>query len=60
MIISLYNFHAHNVMTNIVLDAETDACVAKFLKCGLEVIGLAVLNPMEIWNPARRVVLPCL
>ncbi|KAF9644857.1 hypothetical protein BDM02DRAFT_3157062 [Thelephora ganbajun] len=50
MIIPLYNLHAHNVMTNVVLDAGTDARVAKFLKRGLEVIGLAVLDPMEVWN----------
>jgi len=40
-------------MTNVVLDAGTDARVAKFLKRGLEVIGLAVLDPMEIWNHGR-------
>jgi len=50
MIIPLYNLQAHNVMTNVVLDAGTDARVAKFLKRGLEVIGLAVLDPMEVWN----------
>lgn len=53
MIIPLYNLHAHNVMTNVVLDAGTDARVAKFLKRGLEVIGLAVLDPMEIWNHGK-------
>ena len=34
-------------MTNIVLDAGTDVRVANFLKRGLEVIGLAVLDPVE-------------
>jgi len=53
MIIPLYNLQAHNVMTNVVLDAGTDARVAKFLKRGLEVIGLAVLDPMEVWNHGR-------
>ena len=53
MIIPLYNLHAHNVMTNVVLDAGTDARVAKFLKRGLEVIGLAVLDPMEVWNHGK-------
>ena len=53
MIIPLYNLHAHNVMTNVVLDAGTDARVAKFLKRGLEVIGLAILDPMEVWNHER-------
>ena len=40
-------------MTNVVLDAGTDARVAKFLKRGLEVIGLAVLDPMEVWNHGK-------
>jgi hypothetical protein len=53
MIIPLYNLQAHNVMTNVVLDAGTDARIAKFLKRGLEVIGLAVLDPMEVWNHGR-------
>ena len=53
MIIPLHYLHAHNVTTNIVLDADTDARVAKFLKCGLEVIGLAVLDPMEVWNHGK-------
>lgn len=53
MIIPLYNLQAHNVMTNVVLDAGTDARVAKFLKRGLEVIGLAVLDPIEVWNHGK-------
>jgi hypothetical protein len=53
MIIPLYNLHAHNVMTNVVLDAGTDARVAKFLKRGLEVIGLAFLDPVEVWNHGK-------
>jgi len=53
MIIPLYNLQAHNVMPNVVLDAGTDARVAKFLKRGLEVIGLAVLDPAEVWNHGR-------
>ena len=53
MIIPLYKLQAHNVMTNVVLDAGTDARVAKFLKRSLEVIGLAVLDPMEVWNHGR-------
>jgi len=40
-------------MTNVVLDAGTDARVAKFLKRGLEVIGLAVLDPVEVWNHGK-------
>ncbi|OJA13930.1 hypothetical protein AZE42_01336 [Rhizopogon vesiculosus] len=52
MIIPLYNLQAHNVMTNVVVDAGTDAKVAKFAKRGLEIIGLAVLEPIEVWGAA--------
>ena len=48
MIIPLYNLQAHNVMTNVIVDAGTDAKIAKFMKRGLEVIGLAVLEPVEL------------
>ena len=44
MIIPLYNLQAHSVLTNTILDAGTDAKVAKFQKRGLEVIGLALLE----------------
>ncbi|KZT03266.1 uncharacterized protein LAESUDRAFT_716282 [Laetiporus sulphureus 93-53] len=50
MIIPLYNLQAHNVMQNVILDAGTDAKIAKFMKRGLEVIGLAVLEPVEVWG----------
>ncbi|KZT66760.1 hypothetical protein DAEQUDRAFT_813328 [Daedalea quercina L-15889] len=50
MIIPLYNLQAHNVMQNVIVDAGTDAKIAKFMKRGLEVIGLAVLEPIEIWT----------
>ncbi|EMD34936.1 hypothetical protein CERSUDRAFT_116458 [Gelatoporia subvermispora B] len=50
MIIPLYNLQAHNVMTNVLVDAGTDAKVAKYVKRGLEVIGLAVLEPIELWG----------
>lgn len=50
MIIPLYNLQAHNVMTNVIVDAGTDAKVAKFAKRGLEIIGLAVLEPVEVWG----------
>lgn len=49
MIVPLYNLSAHNVMTNTVLDAGTDAKVAKFHKRGLEILGLAVLECVEVW-----------
>ncbi|EIN05170.1 hypothetical protein PUNSTDRAFT_47009 [Punctularia strigosozonata HHB-11173 SS5] len=52
MIIPLYNLQAHNVMTNVVVDAGTDAKIARFLRRGLEVIGLAVLEPVEVFGPA--------
>ncbi|KDQ08947.1 hypothetical protein BOTBODRAFT_179421 [Botryobasidium botryosum FD-172 SS1] len=47
-IIPLYNLSAHNVMTNTITDAGTDAKVAKFLKRGLEMIGLGILEPIEV------------
>lgn len=50
MIIPLYNLQAHNVMTNVIVDAGTDAKVAKFAKRGLEILGLAVLEPIEVWG----------
>jgi hypothetical protein len=52
MIIPLYNLQAHNVMTNTVVDAGTDAKVARFQKRGLEVISLAILEPVEVWGEA--------
>ncbi|RPD63377.1 hypothetical protein L227DRAFT_572533 [Lentinus tigrinus ALCF2SS1-6] len=50
MIIPLYNLQAHSVLTNVIVDAGTDAKVAKFQRRGLEVIGLAVLEPIEVWG----------
>ena len=41
-------------MTNTILDAGTDAKVAKLTKRGMEIIGLAVLEPMEVWSGAGR------
>ncbi|KAJ7574022.1 hypothetical protein C8J56DRAFT_839458 [Mycena floridula] len=49
MIVPLYNLQAHNVMTNTIVDAGTDAKIAKFLKKSIEVIDLAVLEPIEVW-----------
>lgn len=49
-IIPLYNLQAHHVMTNTIVDAGTDAKVAKFAKRGLEIIGLALLEPIEVWG----------
>lgn len=49
-IVPLYNLSAHNVITNTVTDAGTDAKVAKFLKRGLEVIGVGTWEPVEVWG----------
>ena len=49
-IVPLYNLHAHNVMADTITDAGTDAKVAKFFKRGLEVVGLAILEPIEVWG----------
>ncbi|KAL4077756.1 hypothetical protein J3A83DRAFT_4087373 [Scleroderma citrinum] len=51
-IIPLYNLQAHHVMANTIVDAGTDAKVAKFAKRGLEIIGLATLEPIEVWGAA--------
>ncbi|KIO05820.1 hypothetical protein M404DRAFT_504898 [Pisolithus tinctorius Marx 270] len=51
-IIPLYNLQAHHVMTNTIVDAGTDAKVAKFIKRGLEIVGLAILEPIEVWGSA--------
>ncbi|KAJ6554468.1 hypothetical protein B0H19DRAFT_1153656 [Mycena capillaripes] len=49
MIIPLYNLQAHNVMTNIIVDAGTDAKIARFTKRGIELLDLAVLEPVEVY-----------
>ncbi|KAH6912009.1 hypothetical protein BKA70DRAFT_1559510 [Coprinopsis sp. MPI-PUGE-AT-0042] len=49
-IIPLYNLQAHNVLTNTIVDAGTDAKIARFQKRGLELIDLAVLEPVEVWG----------
>lgn len=54
MIVPLYNLSAHNVMTNTVLDAGTDAKVAKFHKRGMEILALAVLECIEVWPSYGR------
>ena len=51
--IPLYNLHAHNVLTNSIADAGTDAKIAKFFKRGLEIMGLAVLEPVEVYGKYR-------
>jgi hypothetical protein len=54
MIVPLYNLSAHNVMTNTVLDAGTDAKVAKLHKRGMEILALAVLECVEVWPSYGR------
>ena len=54
MIVPLYNLSEHNVMTNTVLDAGTDAKVAKLHKRGLEILALAVLECVEVWPTYGR------
>ncbi|TRM63144.1 hypothetical protein BD626DRAFT_495649 [Schizophyllum amplum] len=46
-IVPLYNLQAHNVMTNTIVDAGTDAKIGKFQRKGLELIDLAILEPVE-------------
>ena len=53
-IIPLYNLQAHNVMTNVIVDAGTDAKIAKFQKRGIELIDLALLEPVEVWGEGGR------
>ncbi|KZV91878.1 hypothetical protein EXIGLDRAFT_718899 [Exidia glandulosa HHB12029] len=55
IVVPLYNLSAHNVMTNAVLDAGTDAKIAKFLKRGLELIDLCVIEPVEMWSSPGHV-----
>ncbi|OCB85900.1 hypothetical protein A7U60_g7033 [Sanghuangporus baumii] len=54
MIVPLYNLSAHNVITNTVLDAGTDAKIAKFHKRGMEILGLAMLEVVEVWPSYGR------
>lgn len=53
-IIPLYNLQAHNVLTNVIVDAGTDAKIAKFQKRGIELIDLALLEPVEVWGEKDR------
>ncbi|KAG6889698.1 hypothetical protein C0995_015446 [Termitomyces sp. Mi166 len=53
-IIPLYSLQAHNVLTNTIVDAGTDAKIAKLLKRGMELIDLAMLEPVEVWSDRRR------
>ena len=46
----LYNLQAHNVMTNVIVDAGTDAKIAKFQRRGIVLIDLVSLEPVEVWG----------
>lgn len=37
-------------MTNVITDAGTDAKIAKFFKRGLEIMGLAMFEPVEVYG----------
>ncbi|KAL8291256.1 hypothetical protein RQP46_002234 [Phenoliferia psychrophenolica] len=52
----LYNLSFHAVMTTVVTDAGTDAKIAKFLKRGVEILGLAILDPTELTSPSSSLV----
>lgn len=41
-------------MPNVIVDAGTDAKIAKFLKRGIELIDLALLEPVEVWGEGGR------
>ncbi|CAE6443771.1 unnamed protein product [Rhizoctonia solani] len=47
-IVPLYNLSAHNVLQNTVQDAGTDATVSRFRKRGIDIVGLGLLEPVEI------------
>lgn len=57
-IVPLYNLQAHNVLPNVIVDAGTDAKVAKFQKRGIELIDLALFEPVEVWPDPNAVVMP--
>ncbi|KAL1408440.1 hypothetical protein Q8F55_005252 [Vanrija albida] len=51
-IIPLYNLAVHNVMQpTTVTDAGTDSKVAKFGKRTLDIAGVGILEPSEVWYP---------
>ena len=57
-IVPLYNLQAHNVLPNVIVDAGTDAKIAKFQKRGIELIDLALFEPVEVWPDPNAVVMP--
>lgn len=47
-IVPLYNLSAHNILTNTVTDAGTDAKIAKLTRKGIEIVGLGCLECSEV------------
>ena len=41
-------------MTNVIVDAGTDAKIARFQKRGIEMIEVGVLEPVEVWGEKER------
>ncbi|WVW78788.1 hypothetical protein I302_100750 [Kwoniella bestiolae CBS 10118] len=51
----MFNLAVHNVMQpTVVTDAATDVKVAKFHKRNLDITGVGVLEPSEVWLPASQ------
>ncbi|WRT65071.1 uncharacterized protein IL334_002013 [Kwoniella shivajii] len=49
----MFNLAVHNVMQpTVVTDAATDVKVAKFHKRNLDISGVGILEPSEVWAPA--------
>ncbi|KAI5481436.1 hypothetical protein MNV49_004192 [Pseudohyphozyma bogoriensis] len=57
-VVPLYNLEFHNLLTTTVTDAGTDAKVAKFLKRGVEVLDLGILDPTELSPPSSPELVP--
>ena len=51
-IVPLYNLHthSHNLLSNSIHDAGTDAKIAKFHKNGVEVVNVGIFAPVEAWS----------
>ncbi|WWC87179.1 uncharacterized protein L201_002065 [Kwoniella dendrophila CBS 6074] len=51
----MFNLAVHNVMQpTVVTDASTDVKVAKFHKRNLDITGVGILEPSEVWLPASQ------
>ncbi|GAA5838178.1 hypothetical protein JCM3766R1_001850 [Sporobolomyces carnicolor] len=48
----LLNLNFHSVLPTVVTDAGTDQRVAKFLKRGIEMSNLAIIDPIDLSQPA--------